>query len=154
MKLYFCLALFFSSFAYSKISSCRSLNQSYKKNHSTKLIMQLKFFMQPPPSLFFPQIKSDKSFCLVSTGLALLPCFHYSGLMPDHIILLSSLFVQVVKFNFKWLRYMFTFFPPILLVSGISKCPLIYWRKVRPAMRAQSNLDFQREKAGIGGLEG
>lgn len=129
MKLHFCLALFFSSFACSKISSCSSLNFSYRKNHSTILIMQLKFFMQPPPSLFFPQIKSEKSFCLVNTGLGLLPCFRYSGLMPDHLILSSSLCKQWSLIS-NDSDICLLFFPPIVLVSGISKCPLIYWRKV------------------------
>lgn len=150
MKLHFCLALFFSSFACSKISSCSSLNFSYRKNHSTILIMQLKFFMQPPPSLFFPQIKSEKSFCLVNTGLGLLPCFHYSGLMPDHLILSSSLCKQwslISNDSDICLLFFLLFFWSQAFLNA-------HWSTEEKWVCALMNSDFQTEKVGTGGLKG
>lgn len=80
------LTCFFSFFVCSKISSCSSLNLSYRKDHSSTLM--IKILYGPPASLFFPQIKSDKNCCVVNTGLGLPPGFHYTGLMPDQFILL------------------------------------------------------------------
>lgn len=62
-------------------------------------MLQLRFFMQPPGPLFFPQIKSDKSCYVVNAGLGLPPGFHYSGLMPANSFCSAFVCVQAMKFS-------------------------------------------------------
>lgn len=103
------LTCFFSFFVCSKISSCSSLNLSYRKDHSSTLMIKILYgppcFLVLPPNKIWQKLLCSQYWFRIASRLSL----HRFNAWPVHFVVLLCVCKQWSFLVYFWaVRYMFT----------------------------------------------